>query len=89
MTRRHQQGFTQDLPPHLSETFSGIDRMVITANGNLQRIVSSFFNSAVSVRIVKNAKAPGDSHVYYREVVLECMGHEFCVATSKVTLFFA
>jgi hypothetical protein len=77
-------GYSQDLPSHLSVSFSGIDRIVLTANGNLQRIISSYYNSPVSVRIVKNTKA--SAGYYHREVVLECMGHDFMTATSKVSL---
>ncbi|GBB84962.1 hypothetical protein RclHR1_11550004 [Rhizophagus clarus] len=38
----------------LPDEFSGLERICLTANGNLQRILSSWFNKTVKVDIVKN-----------------------------------
>ncbi|RUS19035.1 hypothetical protein BC937DRAFT_88056 [Endogone sp. FLAS-F59071] len=38
--------------------FSGMERIVLTANGNLQRIFSAFFNLPVTVDILKNEPLP-------------------------------
>ena len=57
---------------------------MLSANGNLQRLVSSYLNSHVSVTVKHSTKK---SHgVYEREVALLAQGQEFGVATSTVTL---
>ncbi|KAJ3345510.1 hypothetical protein HDU91_007329 [Kappamyces sp. JEL0680] len=38
--------------------FTGLERIVLTANGNLQRILSAYFNAKVGVVIVKNKELP-------------------------------
>ncbi|CAG8591947.1 10471_t:CDS:2 [Funneliformis mosseae] len=38
----------------LPNEFSGLERICLTANGNLQRILSSWFNKTVTIDIVKN-----------------------------------
>jgi hypothetical protein len=34
--------------------FTPIERIILTANGNLQRILSAFFNDTISVKIIYN-----------------------------------
>lgn len=64
--------------------FSPIERVLLSANGNLQRLVSSYLNSHVTVTVNHSTKK---SHgVYEREVALLAQGQEFGVATSTVTL---
>jgi len=64
--------------------FSPIERVLLSANGNLQRLVSSYLNSHVSVTVKHSTKK---SHgVYEREVALLAQGQEFGLATSTVTL---
>eukprot|EP00938_MAST-03A_sp_MAST-3A-sp1_P004355 g4355.t1 len=53
----------------LPDGFSPIERIVLLANGNLQRVVSAFYNSKVTVRIRKN-ECVGEG-LYSREVELE------------------
>uniref|UniRef100_A0A1D1YT43 tRNA dimethylallyltransferase n=1 Tax=Anthurium amnicola TaxID=1678845 RepID=A0A1D1YT43_9ARAE len=38
----------------LPNEFSGLERICLTANGNLQRILSSWFNKTVTVDVIKN-----------------------------------
>ena len=58
--------------------------MVLSANGNLQRLISSYHNSPVSVRVRFNRRL---SHgLYAREVTLSVFGTRFAVATSSVRL---
>jgi len=64
--------------------FSALERILLTANGNLQRIISSFYNAPVTVQIIRN-KRVGD-WVYDREVKLIVHSKCFCKATSKVVL---
>ena len=64
--------------------FSPLERVLLSANGNLQRLVSSYLNMPVTVTVHHNTKK---SHgVYEREVVLSAHGQQFGVATSTVTL---
>ena len=46
--------------------FTPLERMAITATGNLQRLISSFYNLPVSVNCVRNE--PLADRVYAREV---------------------
>jgi hypothetical protein len=64
--------------------FSPIERVLLSANGNLQRLVSSYLNAHVTVTVQHSTKK---SHgVYEREVALLAQGQQFGVATSTVTL---
>ncbi|RHZ74135.1 hypothetical protein Glove_227g69 [Diversispora epigaea] len=38
----------------LSDEFSGLERICLTANGNLQRILSAWFNKPIKIEIIKN-----------------------------------
>jgi hypothetical protein len=76
-------GFERSLPPGFDH-FPPLDRVVLTANGNLQRIVSSFNNAPVQVNVLRNVQVATGK--YNREVSITCAGQEFCVATSKITI---
>jgi len=69
--------------PALSD-FTSLHRLVVTANGNLQRLVSSFHNTSVTVRPVYS-RAVGEGR-FEREVVLVCFDVDFAVATSTVEI---
>lgn len=76
--------------------FTPNERIALTATGNLQRIISSYYNSPVSVRCIRNVEV-GDG-IYDREVelsvFLESHGNStgekdlicFCRAASTVTV---
>lgn len=74
--------------------FTPLQRIALTANGNLQRILSAFFNSRVAVVIKKNKLVeylPGKRAVFEREVEIvsysaEGSGRSCCIATSTVTI---
>ena len=51
--------------------FTPLERIAITATGNLQRIISSFYNCPVTVQCVKNEKVA--SGVYDREVEISVL----------------
>jgi chorismate-pyruvate lyase len=77
----------------LPDCFSPLERIVLTANGNLQRIVSSFYNAPVAVVIVQNDRRAGqlsssdsDLLCFDREVHLTVAGRVFCVARSEIFL---
>ncbi|KAI9332840.1 hypothetical protein BDR26DRAFT_869023, partial [Obelidium mucronatum] len=86
-------------PPHfLPDGYSSLERILLTANGNVQRILSAFYNAPISVKIIKNerkipAKAPitaADNAIlaeYDRHVELLCESQVLCTATSTVTLW--
>ncbi len=56
------------LPPG----FNGLERIILSANGNLQRIMSAYYNSPVTVKIHKNERM-GQTNVFQREVTLCCL----------------
>ncbi|KAI8904115.1 hypothetical protein EDD86DRAFT_260444 [Gorgonomyces haynaldii] len=65
--------------------FTPLERIVLTANGNLQRILSSYFNHNVSVDIVRNVMSTDNqSIVFDRMVYLKCQGKTLCTATSQI-----
>ncbi|CAM9724790.1 unnamed protein product, partial [Ectocarpus sp. 8 AP-2014] len=64
--------------------FDAMERVVLTANANLQRVISSYYNSPVTVDVVFCTEVgPG---VYEREVEISVLGHVFCVAKSLVVV---
>lgn len=77
-----------DGPPvlRLPAGFSPEERIVLTANGNLQRLISSYYNATVSVAVRRNARVPGSEGRYEREVALSVLGATFATATSTVVL---
>jgi len=63
-------------------SFSPLERIVLSANGNLQRLVSSFYNSPVTVTQVYNRRVePG---TYERQVTLSVLDQVFGAATSTI-----
>ncbi|KAI8896388.1 hypothetical protein BC833DRAFT_597694 [Globomyces pollinis-pini] len=72
----------------ITGNFTPLQRIVLTANGNLQRILSAFFNSKVSVIIIKNdlIVEQNDFIQYDRQVHLVCLDKIKCVADSIVTV---
>ncbi|CAG8811762.1 8221_t:CDS:2, partial [Cetraspora pellucida] len=82
----------------LPNEFSDLERICLTANGNLQRILSSWFNKPVKVQIIKNDNVP----IHYqklstnvnailqkfdREVNLICESKIICNAVSEVLIY--
>ena len=68
----------------LDNTFEPLERIILLANGNLQRIISAYYNAKVMVVIKKNERV-GEG-VYDRIVDLVCYGKVFCTAESKVVV---
>jgi chorismate-pyruvate lyase len=75
------------------ELLSPLERILVTTNGNLQRVLSAFYNSEVSVSIqsfqqrnYENEKTNHEIFVYDREVTLHCFGQEICIAKSVVAI---
>ena len=83
-------------------SFSPLERILITANGNLQRIVSSFYASPVEVRVVYNTEIRKGLFTRQVRIVLLPSGDGtgrdaaaadgdatpwcFCTATSRITV---
>jgi chorismate-pyruvate lyase len=73
-----------------------LDRMALTANGNLQRLVCSYYDSPVSVTLdsqhrsspaeTRPPASAGTSHVWHRVVRLSVFQRTFCTATSVITV---
>ncbi|KAF9348045.1 hypothetical protein BGX26_000498 [Mortierella sp. AD094] len=77
----------------LPDGFSGFERILLTANGNLQRLISAYFNKTVSVKILENVQVPlkedEDPSViarFQREVNLLCNDKIVCNAKSQVLI---
>ncbi|KAH6569010.1 hypothetical protein BSLG_002024 [Batrachochytrium salamandrivorans] len=74
----------------LDGDYSPLERIVLTANGNLQRILSSYFNTKVTVGIVRNALVQDplnpDMLKFDREVDIHCLGKLCCNAKSDITV---
>ncbi|KAK3815990.1 MAG: hypothetical protein J3R72DRAFT_461216 [Linnemannia gamsii] len=77
----------------LPDGFNGFERILLTANGNLQRLISAYFNEVVTVTIVENKEIPllpnEDPTVlarFQREVNLLCNNKIFCNAKSQVLI---
>ena len=68
-------------------SFSPLERILLTANGNLQRIVSSYHAKPVQVKVTYN-KETSTIGIFHRQVTLHLNQSEipFCCATSKVTV---
>ena len=66
--------------------FSPLERILLTANGNLQRIVSAYHATSVKVNVIYNVEAPNSPGVFLRQVTLSLSDNAvpFCRATSKV-----
>lgn len=74
-------------PTSLAEEFgvtNPMDRLLLTANGNLQRLISSYYDSPVSVS-VKYCE-PVEQDVWHRQVQLIVHNQVFCTATSTIVV---
>jgi len=60
-----------------------LDRMAVTANGNLQRLFSSYYDAPVTVIVDHCIPTSGDS-CWDRRVQLQVYGQTFCVADSRI-----
>ncbi|TPX69978.1 hypothetical protein SpCBS45565_g02034 [Spizellomyces sp. 'palustris'] len=77
----------------LPSDFSPMERILLTANGNVQRVLSAYYNSTVSVDIIHNELISDESasnaeteSVFRREVNLCCLNQICCNAKSTVTI---
>ena len=74
----------------ISSEFSSVERMVLTANGNLQRIMSAYYGSPIKVKVLKSEPILRENIkdrlvvTYDREVELLVNGRKFCNAVTEV-----
>ena len=74
----------------ISSEFTNVERMILTANGNLQRIMSAYYGSPIRVEVLKSDPVDCDDVendaivTYDREVNLCVNGKQFCNAVTKV-----
>ncbi|GAB5360298.1 hypothetical protein AAMO2058_000615700 [Amorphochlora amoebiformis] len=78
-------GFEGNVDATSLDELTGEEIMLLTANGNLQRIVSAYYNQQVLVDIIVNERIGLGK--YRRRVKLTCTGRVFCVADSVVEIF--
>lgn len=64
--------------------FTPLERIVITANGNLQRILSAYYGAPISV-VIKKCEKKSD-YKYDREVDLVVNGQVACTARGEIVL---
>ncbi|KAH8044733.1 hypothetical protein JL720_16999 [Aureococcus anophagefferens] len=79
--RRRRVPLAVDLS--LSSAFTPLQRIVLTANGNLQRILSAHHNRAVTVTVLRNERVK--IGLWRRRVLIAVDGTPACVAASVVT----
>lgn len=91
----------QDKSSTLESTFgisNPLDRLLLTANGNMQRLVSSYYDAPVSVVVdycepIQRKTQKGrlqikTTHkVWRRQVQLKIFGESFCIAKSEITVY--
>ncbi|KAJ3227286.1 hypothetical protein HK099_002650 [Clydaea vesicula] len=79
---------SREISISLPKGFTPLERILLTANGNVQRIISSYYNSPVTVEIIsnqlKNSSNTDSVNVYEREVNLHCMNNICCNAVSTI-----
>ena len=64
--------------------YTPLERVVLTANGNLQRIMSAYYGASVVVDVLLCERV--EDRVYDREVNLIMDGQKFCNAKGKIEL---
>ena len=62
--------------------FSPAQRVALTANGNLQRVLSAWHNERVTIRVLSHERE--SLGLWRRRVILEIGGRAACVARSSV-----
>ncbi|TPX35353.1 hypothetical protein SmJEL517_g02203 [Synchytrium microbalum] len=74
----------------LSDEFTPMQRILLTANGNVQRILSAYYNAPVTVDILFNEKIAGSTEnciMFNRSVDIKVNKYTCCRATSTVSIY--
>ncbi|KAI0637268.1 hypothetical protein C8Q77DRAFT_558347 [Trametes polyzona] len=71
----------------------GVERIMLVAQGDLQRLLSAFFGRTINIECVRSDTGPRGTGAsprnpikQTRQVHLKCGTHVLCVATSSVTV---
>jgi len=75
-----------DLETHtfVNGAFTPLERVVLTANGNLQRILSAYYGSPITIVVKKCVEL--ESGTFAREVDLVMRKQVVCSASGKITI---
>jgi chorismate-pyruvate lyase len=72
---------------------SGLERIMLSAHGDLQRLLSAFFSHSINIKTIfahtsprTHEASPEQPVTQRREVHLLCNGKTACIATSTVTI---
>jgi chorismate-pyruvate lyase len=72
---------------------SGLERIILSAHGDLQRLLSAFFSHSINIKTIfahtsprTHEASPEQPITQRREVHLVCNGRTACIATSNVTI---
>ncbi|KAJ4480974.1 hypothetical protein J3R30DRAFT_2384486 [Lentinula aciculospora] len=75
------------------ERYSGLERIMLAAQGDLQRLLSAFFADIITVQLLyatntprTTPASPSSPIIQTRKVELKCRSVVVCTATSTVTL---
>ncbi|KAJ3746969.1 hypothetical protein EV360DRAFT_89920 [Lentinula raphanica] len=75
------------------ERYSGLERIMLAAQGDLQRLLSAYFADAINVEVLYATNTPritpassSSPIIQTRKVQLKCRSVVVCTATSTVTL---
>jgi len=69
----------------IAGSFTPMERVVLSANGNLQRIMSAYYDAPVLVQVVKSE--PRGITDFEREVNLMMDNKVFCTAIGQIELY--
>jgi len=64
--------------------YTPLERIALATAGNLQKTISAYYNSAVTLTILRFDRTGHNTFV--REVLLHCQNHVFCNARSHLTV---
>eukprot|EP01125_Pyxidicula_operculata_P022080 TRINITY_DN886_c0_g1_i4.p1 TRINITY_DN886_c0_g1~~TRINITY_DN886_c0_g1_i4.p1 ORF type:complete len:180 (-),score=11.20 TRINITY_DN886_c0_g1_i4:91-630(-) len=64
--------------------FNGLERIILTSDGNLQRTMSAYFNMVIELELVHFTKVSYKENEFDREILLKCQNKVFCNAKSHL-----
>ncbi|KAG2369237.1 hypothetical protein BDR07DRAFT_1389077 [Suillus spraguei] len=70
----------------IPEDTTGLERIMLAAQGDLQRLMSSFFSRPIFIELAYANGSPRHPVTQSRQVHLVCASRIVCTATSKVTI---
>ena len=73
----------------LPDGFSPLERMILQSNGNLQRIMSAYFNVPSHIKIIRNNEVPSKentSHMQFERKIVVYFGDRLAYEAESVLL---